>query len=161
MKSSPENLDAFAQRLARLTPAAPTDALNLRLEAALRGASAEMARPRNVIRHPFAHRVAAAAAMVAALIMAVQSTRTQPDAGHRELAGNTQAIQAEPVYEQVNDRLVPVADGSSLQRVKYRGVDVINGRAGKVYRGERGTYFQPFIQSTSKSASPVQKDAVK
>ena len=147
MNSIPENLQKFADRLGQLRPAKAGSDLNSRLEASLRQADEELSRSRSIIYHPFAQRLVAAAALFVALLMAFQSTRMDSVPGEFAETDTTSISDPRPVYQQINGRLVPVSDESSLQQVKYRGIEVIDGRAYRHFRGEQQTFFQLVLTS--------------
>lgn len=141
-----KKLETFAQQLASLKPANVSDDFALRLEAALAKADREMAPAAKVIAFPMAQWAVAAAALFVALLMAVQSTRVDNTPGNVVADVNIEAAEETlPVYQVVDGRLLQVDNASSMHTVKYRGVEVVDGRAFRQFRTDKDTFLQPIF----------------
>lgn len=145
-----KSLDNFAKQLASMKPAAASEDFSLRLEAALAQADEEMVLESKVIVHPFAQPVAqwatAAAALFVGLAMAVQSTRVAapaegPSVAEAEVEQTEEVL---PVYQVIDGRLYPVNDDHAMQMVRFRGMEVVDGRAFRQFEADDITYLQPF-----------------
>ncbi len=140
-----KKLETFAQQLASLKPANVSDDFALRLEAALAKADRELA-PAKVITFPMAQWAVAAAALFVAVLMSVQSTRVDNMPGAAVADVNIEAAEETlPVYQVVDGRLLQVDNASSMHMVKYRGVEVVDGRAFRQFRTDKDTFLQPIF----------------
>lgn len=125
-----DSTERFVAQLRELKPAVAGSGLQLRLEAALRETQIDTPRDRKIIYHPFFQWSAAAAALVTAMVLSIESTE------HRASPQLTQAAPESPaqpnihrVFQVVDGKLVPSAGRSAMMQTSYRGIQVIEGKA--------------------------------
>ena len=152
MKPSEISLEQLEEGLSQLKPSAPNDDFSHRLEMTIHQAEEELAQPVNIIHHPFAQWAVAAAALFVALLVAVQTTR--PITSEDSAIASTPVIpaaevEAKPVYQIINGKLVPVSGSPALQKASYRGMRVINGKAYRDYRHGEEVFMQPVLTAPS------------
>lgn len=125
-----EGMERFVAQLRELKPAMPGVDLQMRLENALRNAEIDAPVSRKIIYHPFFQWSAAAAALITALCLSIESTE------HRvgpQLSQTAPESPAQPdiqrVFQVVDGKLVPSTGRSAMLQTSYRGIQVIEGKA--------------------------------
>jgi hypothetical protein len=151
-KNQSGELEEFALRLSRLRPAALDDSLAHRLEMALHRAEEERSTPDNIIHFPFVRWTAAAAALVVAMGLAVESTVNtgRPATVAVQQSQPLTEGDVRPVYQMVNGRMVQSSNQQVMERASYKGIRVINGKAYRHYQHGESAYWEPALDAVGK-----------
>ena len=141
------DLEEFALRLSSLRPAALDATLAHRLEMALHRAEEERTLPANIIHHSFVRWTAAAAALVLAMGLAVESTvkRGQPSAVAVQESRPMTEGDVRPVYQVIDGRMVQSSNRQVMERASYKGIRVIEGKAYRHYQHGNSAYWEPAL----------------
>lgn len=125
-----DSTERFVAQLRELKPAVPGMELQLRLEAALRETNLQPSASGKIIHHPFFQWSAAAAALLTALALSVESTEHRAGSGISQVPVEPSASPGiQRVFHLVDGKLVPAVSRTMMLQTSYRGIEVIEGKA--------------------------------
>lgn len=135
--------ERFVSQLRELKPAQPGLDLQMRLEAALREVKLEQSLAQKIVYHPFFQWSAAAAALLTALLVSLESVEQRPGASISQAPAEARSTpDVHQVFQLVNGKLVPSSNGATMLPTSFRGIQVFEGKAYRKFGHGQESYLE-------------------